>query len=606
MKKRIQNIAFLLATFVLVGFMPADSLEQGKKNMRAKNYFLAIEHYEVALEEARGAGNTTMSMQIMEQLALAHLNVKHYLKSEWYFDQVLNETTANPEVLLGYANLQQIQEKYDRSIWYYWHWGEVTGQAEQANEYIRFCNISKSQHSDKSMVEVSKLGLSTSEYAEFSPVIHPSGKLVYTSDRPSETNPTTDHTYGNPTSLFEQDVSISEGGCGSSMPLLSKENHVYNNGSACFTNDGNTIYYTANVIQPGKLFSREETQYTLGIFKSTYDGHRWSKGVLQPMCAQGFNFAFPTLSADGNTMIYSSDAYGGQGEMDLYKSVRNSEGWSKPINLGSEINTSGNDVYPFIYDNGDDQILYFSSDGRPGYGGLDIYVWEMTSDDVESTIGIVQAPINSNYDDFGYVSSRSNTFGYFSSNRNGSDDIFYFKDTDLDSYVPRLEDMDAVADPLEEEEIAEMEVSAEDEQSEITSDTAEETEEQMEEEVQETESEPIEREELIPEVNPTPIPTPVNVIEPLPKEKTPKEVVTHSMEYLNDSELNGFYMVVYSAHNGLNLANHRNTHFPDAILIKNSNGFHHIAYVLSNDEKTALKEFKSRRKKHDKAWLYRP
>ncbi|MDA0714689.1 MAG: OmpA family protein [Bacteroidetes bacterium] len=136
-----------------------------------------------------------------------------------------------------------------------------------------------------------------------------------------------------------------------------------------------------------------------------------------------YNAAHPTFSPDGQRIIFSSDLPGGYGGMDLYYCVRTNMGWSAPINLGDVVNTAGNEVFPRLIDG----QLYFSSNGHPGYGGLDIYV--VTDDMHHEDIRNLYRPINTPFDDFGYFKLDESS-GYFSSNRpggEGGDDIYRYE-----------------------------------------------------------------------------------------------------------------------------------------------------------------------------------
>ncbi len=135
-----------------------------------------------------------------------------------------------------------------------------------------------------------------------------------------------------------------------------------------------------------------------------------------------YSMAHPTFSPDGSRMIFASDMPGGEGGMDLYYSVSTPVGWSSPISLGEIVNTPGNEVFPRLVEG----QIYFSSNGHAGYGGLDIFV---VSDDMfREDLRNLYAPINSPYDDFGYLRTGKSS-GYFSSNRaggKGGDDIYRY------------------------------------------------------------------------------------------------------------------------------------------------------------------------------------
>ena len=138
------------------------------------------------------------------------------------------------------------------------------------------------------------------------------------------------------------------------------------------------------------------------------------------------SFAHPSLSSDGKVLYFSSDMKGGYGGKDIWfiKKIQRDE-WSDPINLGDQINTNGNELFPFIHSDGS---LYFSSDGHLGMGGLDIFKAEFDLENNLRSVVNMNSPINSSNDDFGIIFEDDNERGYLSSNRVGSkgDDIYSF------------------------------------------------------------------------------------------------------------------------------------------------------------------------------------
>ncbi len=135
----------------------------------------------------------------------------------------------------------------------------------------------------------------------------------------------------------------------------------------------------------------------------------------------------PAFSADGNTIYFASNRAGGIGGIDLYSAQLDSRGnWTAVRNMGSTINTPGNEMFPNV---GPDEKLYFSSDGHPGYGGLDMFVAERTEEEI--IIKSMGSPYNSNYDDFGLHFLNFPYEGVFVSNRPGGmgdDDVYFFSD----------------------------------------------------------------------------------------------------------------------------------------------------------------------------------
>ena len=134
----------------------------------------------------------------------------------------------------------------------------------------------------------------------------------------------------------------------------------------------------------------------------------------------------PSLNYDGSRLFFTSNMPGGYGKMDIYFVDWDGTKWSDPINLGPEVNTSGNEVFPYIHDNG---ALFFSSTGLRGLGGLDVYMIDLSGSEWGKVINLGQ-PFNSKYDDFGLILDKESTRGFFSSNRNGGsgkDDIYAFE-----------------------------------------------------------------------------------------------------------------------------------------------------------------------------------
>jgi hypothetical protein len=121
------------------------------------------------------------------------------------------------------------------------------------------------------------------------------------------------------------------------------------------------------------------------------------------------------LSSDGKTLYFDSDMTGGFGKSDLYRMSKDGKGiWSKPENLGDKVNTEGDELYPFYKENG--HILFFSSDGRYGLGGFDIFIYAI-NDSGYGKVYNAGYPLNSRYDDFALIADPVVTKGYFSSNR---------------------------------------------------------------------------------------------------------------------------------------------------------------------------------------------
>ena len=186
-----------------------------------------------------------------------------------------------------------------------------------------------------------------------------------------------------------------------------------NIGSISFTQDGNTAYYTKNQ-------EKSKGIYQLEILESKYINGVWTRGSKLFFNNANNSYFHPAITADGNRLYYVSDDSTGSGGTDIYFIDKNEDGsWKPTQNAGQDINTEGDELFPTYY-NGS---LYFSSNGHPGLGGLDIFKVERNNK-TGILIKNMGYPINSSKDDLGF--SINNNTGFFSSNRNGSDDIYSF------------------------------------------------------------------------------------------------------------------------------------------------------------------------------------
>lgn len=200
-------------------------------------------------------------------------------------------------------------------------------------------------------------------------------------------------------------------------------NSEWDEGAACFTEDGNTMYFTV---------CRSDPQYPrmAEIWTSTRNDAKWGKPQALKITADTLSsYAHPALSPDGKWLYFVSDMPGGYGGYDLWRaSVVGGHGIGVVENLGPEINTPGNEMFPAFRPSGE---LYFSSDGRePNLGGLDLYRAKEDTLTKHWEVAHLPYPMNSNGDDFGITFEGLHNRGFFSSNRasagRGWDKIYSF------------------------------------------------------------------------------------------------------------------------------------------------------------------------------------
>jgi len=203
--------------------------------------------------------------------------------------------------------------------------------------------------------------------------------------------------------------------------LKGKVNTKYHEGSAAVFPNGDIIFTRNNYYQGSTQTSKEGIN-KLKMF--TASGTNLNNLTPFPFNNNEYSVGHPALNKEGNILIFSSDMPGGYGGTDLYYCVRSGSGqWTKPVNLGKQINTEGNEMFPNL---DKEDMLYFSSTGHPGLGGLDIFEVQLKEMKPVSPVRNLGLPINSFADDFGLIKAADGKTGFLSSNRRGNDDIYQF------------------------------------------------------------------------------------------------------------------------------------------------------------------------------------
>ncbi len=201
-------------------------------------------------------------------------------------------------------------------------------------------------------------------------------------------------------------------------------NSKYHEGPSAFFKDGQRVIFTRNNFAKGKSENSSDGINKLKLYIANAHKDGWADIAELPFNSNEYSTGHPTLSPDENYLFFASDMPGGFGGTDIYASKIDNGNWSQPINLGSKVNTKGNEMFPYIDEIGN---LYFSSNGLPGLGGLDIFFVQLSNTDVQGSPINLGTPINSSNDDFGMLTDGLRKSGYFSSNRKrgGDDDDIY-------------------------------------------------------------------------------------------------------------------------------------------------------------------------------------
>jgi len=296
--------------------------------------------------------------------------------------------------------------------------------------YAKYCRDIKPWQGLNPSAEIRNAFTLNSPYSDFGPMYYKDG-IIFTSDRDIDMMNDQNYLW---TSFGYLDLYSSQPSfyndfwvdMAAPVKMLDSFNQAYHDGPASFTSDYRQIFTTRTLKNTSKRDSADFRTNLLKIFYADLTADK--KMVYQPFPfnSDDYSVGHPSISSDGRKMIFSSNKPGGFGQSDLYISEFKGDKWSEPVNLGSEVNTFGNELFPFL---ANDSTIFFSSDGHLGFGGLDLYETNLVNGQWISPWNL-KLPLNSPYDDFSLVFNKSMTDGFFSSNRPGgigSDDIYAFR-----------------------------------------------------------------------------------------------------------------------------------------------------------------------------------
>ncbi len=420
----MKRLIFLIILLIIAGLqdLPAQKRksERAFASFKAGEYYDAIDKFKDAYSKSKKADKATRT-ELGFMVAECYRLTNDPKNAETWYRLAVKSAFSKPEAQYWLAESLKKDGKYQQAIEEFKKFKQVAPADSRADQEIRACELALDWQRNPEAYKVDELKDLNSKESDFSPAYGRDdfGVIYFTSARDdaagSKTHGATGQSF---TDIFESRLD-KKGKWSTPVPVENLDSDS-EDGTPCFSADYKEIYFTR--CEAGK---REKKGCVIMSSKRT--GDKWSDPKDIGILPDSLVAAHPALSADGLTLYFVSDMAGGYGSKDIYEVTRSGENdpWSKPRNLGPDINTSGEEVFPYIRGDG---TLYFASDGHIGMGGLDIFKAKAQPDG-SWIVTNMKYPINSFADDFGIAFEDGNERGIFSSTRKGrgNDDLYSFE-----------------------------------------------------------------------------------------------------------------------------------------------------------------------------------
>jgi peptidoglycan-associated lipoprotein len=417
----IKRLIFTLSLLIFSNFVFSQAittLDKADMEFSSKNFYKATELYKKALKNSE----KEEVKRIYFQLGECYRQVNNYGQARQWYSKAVDEGYSNPVINFHIGNLLLVSGDYRSAKNYFEKYLLTDAENTLAKSKLESCKFGISLETDKPFYEIKNCKELNSESSDYSLTFISDNKAVISSMRMESGGGRIDpRTMQGFSDFYESDFDAGRGSWSKPTPLKGEINTNVNEGTFAYNADSKTAYFMQCSSPSGKLDN-------CGIFISQYDAasNKWSKARLFDYSKENVNIGHPTITEDGKTMYFVADMPGGLGGTDIWMLKYDGFGWGNPVNLGTNVNTNGNEMFPFIFDN---NTLYFSSDGQVGIGGLDIFSSENKNGQFQKAKNL-KPPFNSSADDFAFIyKDKKKREGFFCSNRPGGvgdDDIYYF------------------------------------------------------------------------------------------------------------------------------------------------------------------------------------
>ncbi len=408
----MRNLYVTLSFVMVSGILSA----QNQYTKTADKLFNRYEYVDAAKEYLKLAEGSKADNYVYKQLAESYYNVFNTKEAvKWYAKVV--EQKQDAETYYKYAQMLKAEGNFKEADKQMQQFAQLAPNDQRAKAFKSNPNYLSELQGQAKLYNIVKSDVS-SDKTDFGAVLTNDNNVYFASARNTSKR---NSNFNEEPYLDIYRATYNANGTISDAVAVDNLNTKWHDGPVSITSDGNTMYYGSESFNEKEFTKDKEKNAKFGkiyLYKATKEGDTWSNVKPLPFNNRGYDVRNPSISKDGKTLYFSSNMPGGFGGEDIWKVSVNGDEYGTPENLGAKVNTEANESFPYITD---DNVLFFSSNGKQGFGGLDVFRMDLNKGSDAMNVG---EPVNTSKDDFAFTYNASKKVGFFSSNRDGNDDIF--------------------------------------------------------------------------------------------------------------------------------------------------------------------------------------
>jgi len=409
----MKNIVYTTLALLILSGVYAQNQDTKKADVLFESYQFtpAIKEYEKLVKSKKA------DSYVYNQLGEAYYYLNNSEKATENYAKAIKKE-QNAQTYFNYAQALRAQGKHAEANKQMDKFVSLLPNDQRAIAYRTNPDYLKSLQAMPKLYEIKEATINNPDSNDFSAILTNDNIVHFVSNRSGKQDK-------RGTGIAYQDIfrSVhSDAGTFSEPISVTDLNSKFHDGPLTFSADGKYVYFARDGRSEGAVAKDKKANArigTVGIYRAENKNGKWTNIKPIPFNSTEYNVGNPSLSKDGKTLYFASDMPGGFGGTDIWKVSINKNGtYGKPENLGEKVNTPGRETFPFVDDLG---TIYFSSNGRLGFGGLDVFKLEVGTNQAVN----LGEPINSEKDDFGFTFNNDRNVGFVSSNRKGTDNIYH-------------------------------------------------------------------------------------------------------------------------------------------------------------------------------------